>query len=266
MEILVLGSAANARIPQSDCMVCKTCKTALERGGLDKRTRSSLLIKNLDKYTLVDANPDLSEQLVRERIPTTQISEILLTHAHGDHIYGLFEMAVGRPLKMPVYSDKNILNIIFGERRVFEYLIQEDRVIPEELVIGERKKLGAGKLKIVPFEVVHTPKEILGPTLGYKFFEANKTFTYVPDISEFDKSAKKYIDNSNVLMIGTPMLEGRMYGHIGLKEMIPILQKMKIGKVYITHLFHVEPTHKELQNTVDPYGYTIAYDDMKIKI
>ena len=266
MEIIVLGTAANGRIPQSGCMKCRTCKAAIERGGPNKRTRSSILLKNGEKYTLVDANPDLGFQLEREMIPTTKISKIFLTHVHGDHYLGLFEFAGGRKLKVPVYSDKEILDKIFGKGKVFDYFLSKEYNFtdPRGVKVNEKKNIDG--LGVLPFGVPHAHRKAIGPTLGYKFFEKNRSLVYLPDIAEITADVQEIINESDILFFGAPLKDESKWGHIALKSAIPILKKLKIGKVFFTHFDHAEPLHEELENLVRPYGYYIAYDGMRVKL
>jgi phosphoribosyl 1,2-cyclic phosphodiesterase len=266
MEVIVLGTAANGRIPQSDCMKCKTCKIAIERGGPNRRTRSSILLRDGEKHILVDVDPDLGFQLEREMIPTTKISNIFITHAHGDHIYGLFEFAIGRALKIPVYSDKKILDTIFGKNRVFGYFLSKDYEFIDPKAVKSNEKINIGGLEVLPFEVPHAHKNTIGPTLGYKFFKENKSIVYLPDILEITTEVQEIINNSNVLFFGAPTIDESKWGHIALKLAIPILNKLKIGRVFLTHFIHSGPLHEELENLVRPYGYNIAYDGMRIKL
>lgn len=263
MEVVILGSASNGGIPQSNCLSCRACKAALEKGGYNRRTRSSIVIRNKENYTLVDAGPDLRQQLQRERIRMNQISKIFQTHTHFDHVAGLFETSVGRKLQIPVYSKRKILDLIFEEGKSFNYLSSENWVIEKELEI--EKKMKIDDITVVAFEVPHTPAP-LGPTLGYKFFQNGKILVYIPDIAEITDDMTNSINGSDVLILDGTFYETPGYGHIAIKPTIPALQKLDIGKVYFTHINHTEPLHEELEKSLEPYGYSIAYDGMKIKI
>lgn len=266
MEIKFLGTGSKGGIPQSDCMMCRTCKAAIERGGHNRRSRSSIAIKNGEKYTLIDATPDLRYQLTRENIPMTLISEILLTHTHYDHIFGLFETSVGRKLEIPVYSTKNILDLIFGEGKTFNYLVQQEWVANLEIKTGEKTKIN--NFEFLAFEVAHTPVQILGSTLGYKISENGKNLTYIPDIAELTANTIEYIDNSDVLILDGTFYETPKHNHIAIKPTILILEnkKLNIGKVYFTHINHTEPLHEELVDLVGLGRYDIAFDGMSIKL
>jgi len=257
MEVTILGTSAGG-IPQTDCMKCRTCKSAVENGGKDVRTRQSIIIRNGNGYSLIDADPDLRFQLLREKINLREIKEVFLTHAHGDHIFGLYEFCVGDIRNVPIFSNRQILENVFGKS--FYFLAEFGWMVPMELT----KEIKIRNLSFLPFEVPHTPRE-LGPTLGFRISENGKVLTYVPDIALFTPEVLKKLDNSDVLIFDGVFYDRLNGGHIPIAGSIPILQKLNLGEVIFTQMNHTEPTHEELEKRLKPYGYKVAYDGMKIK-
>lgn len=259
MEVTILGSGATGGTPQSDCMQCRACKYAMKNGGKDFRTRQSIIIKNGEGYSLIDADPDLRFQLIREKIRTSEIKEVFLTHVHGDHIFGLFEFAVGYVMNVPVFSNKKILDNVFGKS--FDFLAQYNWMKPIE--ISDEIKIR--NLKFEPFEVPHTQKEI-GPTLGFRITENEKVLTYVPDIAALTQKVLNMLNNSDVLIFDGVFFDRPNAIHISIKDSIPLLQKLKLGRVIFTQMNHSELLHEELEEKLKTYGYEVAYDGMKIKL
>jgi len=258
MEVIILGSSASG-IPQIDCMSCNACRSAIEKGGKDRRTMQSIAIKNKDGFTLIDADPDLRFQFEREKIRLQDITEIFITHVHGDHIFGLFQLSVGADLHIPVYSKKEILDLIF--KKSFDYLEQFGFAEP----IPIKNEITLRGITFIPFEVPHTIP-MAGPTLAYKIKEGGKTLTYVPDIAELTPKILNMIDNSDVLIFDGVFYSRSAAMHIPIIKSIPFLEKLNLGEVYFTEMNHSEPTHEELEKLVKPYGYHIAYDGLKIKL
>jgi pyrroloquinoline quinone biosynthesis protein B len=258
MKVTILGSSAGG-IPQVDCMECHTCLTAIAKGGKNRRTMTSIAIENKDGFTLIDADPDLRFQLEREKIRLQDITEIFLTHVHGDHTFGLYQLSTGRGLMVPVYSKKKILDMVF--KKSFDFL--EYMGFARPVPVNEKVTLHGMTFK--PFGVPHTAT-VAGPTVGYNVMENGKKLTYVPDIADLTQDVQKSIDNSDVLIIDGVFFDQSRVGHIAITESIPILQKLEIGEVIFTHMNHTELTHEELEEELKPYGYKVAYDGMKIKI
>ncbi|HPC26869.1 MAG TPA: MBL fold metallo-hydrolase, partial [Paludibacteraceae bacterium] len=104
MKLLFLGTGTSTGIPQIGCQ-CKTCQSTDRK---DKRLRASLLVNVQKTNILIDAGPDLREQLLTYQI--SKLSGILLTHEHYDHIGGIDDL---RPLgESHLYAEKRVLNII----------------------------------------------------------------------------------------------------------------------------------------------------------
>ena len=83
LEILFLGSGGCIRVPTFNC-TCKVCEEARQVGTT--RTRASVAVIGKET-TIIDASPDLLEQLERETI--RKIENVFITHWHYDHVWGL---------------------------------------------------------------------------------------------------------------------------------------------------------------------------------
>ena len=77
------------------------------------RTRSSVLIKNDNLTLLIDASPDLRQQLYNAKC--TNIDAVLFTHMHSDHTAGLPDMRsislINKKI-IPAYMPENMKEII----------------------------------------------------------------------------------------------------------------------------------------------------------
>jgi phosphoribosyl 1,2-cyclic phosphate phosphodiesterase len=258
MKVIILGSSAGG-VPQIDCMECRSCRAAINHGGKNRRTMTSIAIENRKGFTLIDADPDLRFQMEREGMKMEDINGIFITHAHGDHMFGLFNLSTGRPHEIPIYSKKKVLDKIFGKSFAYLEYLGYARPIPIKVSVEFHGHT------YVPFEVPHTrPGD--GPTLGYCVKEGGKILNFVPDISKLTPDVLKSIDNSDVLIIDGVFYDEPRAGHAAIVQSIPLLQKLDIGEVIFTQMNHTEPTHEELEKLVKPYGFKIAYDGMKIKL
>jgi len=258
MEVIILGTSAGG-IPQSDCRRCIACRTAIEKGGKDVRTRQAILIRNGDGYSLIDTDPDLRFQLIREGISLKEIKEVFLTHTHADHTFGMYEFALGNITNVPIYSDRQVLEYLFT--RSFNFICNYGCLVPTE--ITEEIKLR--ELKFKPFEVPHTP-EILGPTLGFRITDGKKILTYAPDVGELTSKVVNNIDNSNVLIFDGVFYDREGTDHVPIIDSIPVFQKLNIDEIIYTQMNHTEMTHGELEERLKPYGFKVAYDGMRIKL
>ena len=83
MKITLLGTGTSQGVPVVGCD-CATCQSQDPR---DKRLRTSAYVEAGDVRLLIDAGPDLRQQLLRQHI--TRVDAILMTHEHKDHLGGL---------------------------------------------------------------------------------------------------------------------------------------------------------------------------------
>jgi pyrroloquinoline quinone biosynthesis protein B len=97
MRIRVLGSAAGGGFPQWNCH-CRNC-AGVRNGTLraSARTQSSIAVNDGDVWTLINASPDVLQQLAASpslrparAIRDTAIQSIVLTDAQIDHTNGLY--------------------------------------------------------------------------------------------------------------------------------------------------------------------------------
>lgn len=100
MRVRVLGSAAGGGFPQWNCS-CTGCRAA-RSGAATPRTQSSIAVEAVDRWFLVNASPDVRQQMTacaglhpREG-RATPLEAVLLTDAEIDHTLGLLLLREGR--------------------------------------------------------------------------------------------------------------------------------------------------------------------------
>ena len=100
MRVRVLGSAAGGGFPQWNCS-CAGCRAA-RVGAATARTQSSIAVEAGDRWFLVNASPDVRQQMTacpglhpREG-RATPLEAVLLTDAEIDHTLGLLLLREGR--------------------------------------------------------------------------------------------------------------------------------------------------------------------------
>jgi phosphoribosyl 1,2-cyclic phosphate phosphodiesterase len=211
----------------------------------DRRLRPSLL---LDGRVLVDAGPDVYQQLMRaEAVPET----LLITHHHYDHVLGLHALAkLGRlPLHMTKESER-------GVRAIFPRL--DFRVM--HLTPGVKLELGEG-LVAQAFDVSHSEAT---RTVAFRFtFPSGATLVYAPDVAAPPDS--KLARGADVLMLDGSTREQRPGGHMPISEGIDAGKRLKAKRTLFTHVGHRTGTFTELEQWLDGGG-ELAYDGMEIEL
>ena len=107
MFVRLLGTGTSQGIPIIGCH-CPICTSTDER---DHRLRTSALVEVDGVNILIDAGPDLRQQLLRCGV--TRLDALLLTHEHKDHTGGIDDV---RPINFLMKTPLNI----YGQPRVMK--------------------------------------------------------------------------------------------------------------------------------------------------
>jgi phosphoribosyl 1,2-cyclic phosphate phosphodiesterase len=254
MEVTILGSGTSQGVPviACDCAVC------LSKDSKDKRLRASILINIDGKNFVVDAGPDFRTQLLRENVQ--QLSGILFTHEHKDHIAGLddvraFNYKQNRP--MDVYCNEAVEQAL---KREFYYIFENANYpgVPKitlNNITKNRFQLNNG-VEVQPIEVMHYKMPVLGFRLG--------DFTYITDAKTISEEEVLKVLGTKILIVNALHLSPHI-SHFNLEEALEFIARINPEKAYITHISHLFGTHQQIEKLLPPNVFA-AYDGMKIKI
>ena len=248
MNILFLGTGTSTGVPQIGC----TCETCLSTDKKDKRLRASVLIREGESQILIDAGPDLRQQLLTNKID--RLSGVLITHEHYDHVGGIDDL---RPLgKSLIYAEKKVCDVIkknmpycFGEKRYPGSPVIELQEITDNFFF-------INNLKIQPIRVMHAKLPILGFRIG--------SFAYLTDVKTIEESSIEKLKNLDVLVLNALRPEPHI-SHISLNEALDIAGKIGAKKTFFTHMNHHMHLH-EIVNQQLPKNIQLAYDGLELDL
>ena len=83
LEITVLGCGSSSGVPA----IGNNWGDSNPENPKNRRLRSSILIESSSVSILVDATPDLRQQLLNAKVKN--LDAVLITHCHADHINGI---------------------------------------------------------------------------------------------------------------------------------------------------------------------------------
>ena len=184
MKATLLGSGDAIGMPVPLCG-CDYCQES------DRRRRPSLLVETADCTLVLDAGPDLAEQL--RTVGLRGIDAVFLTHAHHDHIEGLHtiaqagkwpadhlkESAKFEPANdpaVPVYLTATALEHLRETRSYLLSMIATKSIVP-------RTSVKFGDTHIAPFAVEHARPTF--ETIGFVVRCEGAKVVYAPDIERF---------------------------------------------------------------------------------
>jgi pyrroloquinoline quinone biosynthesis protein B len=228
VRVRVLGSAAGGGFPQWNCH-CEVCEAARAGVRALPRTQSSLAIRGDDgPWFLVNASPDLREQLEALAAPpvggarTPPVAGVLLTDAEIDHTAGLLLMRESaKPLR--VIGDAGVERALRGGYPVLAMLERYCGAEWQTLERGRRQPLDGSSLAVEPFAAGGDAPRYLGPDValeasGLVFSDASGTVTYVPGLARLDDGVVARLAASDVVLVDGTFWEDDDLTRLGLSD------------------------------------------------
>ena len=258
IKITVLGTGTSVGIPALGKLGWGNCDPSNPK---NKRQRCSVLIQNENTTILVDAGPDVKNQLIEHNIK--KIDAVFITHQHSDHISGLDEL---RPFyfynreKIKIYTNRETSLFLLTR---FNYLFEKSSSSqsyfnpPLELInIDFFDEFAINNIKIKSIKQNHGVID----TLGFIF---NDSFAYCTDVVDFPNKSFDYLYNLKVLII-TGLRESPHLAHAHFDLSFNWITKLKPDIAYLTHL-SPESDHDVVTKLCPPNVYP-AYDGLIINI
>lgn len=251
VKVTFLGTGTSSGVPVISCK-CKVCTSLNEK---DKRLRTSILIEVDGNSIIIDSGPDFRQQMLRNNVD--DISAIVFTHEHKDHVAGLDDI---RPYN---YIHKKHINV-YAEARVqkaliaeFAYIFAEDHYpgLPEikmHLITNHPFKIE--DTTITPIRAYHYRL----PVFGYRI----NNFAYLTDVKTVPEEEKLKLKNLDVLVL-TSLRKEKHFSHMNLEESLTFIKEINPRKTYLTHLSHDFGLH-DIEEKLLPDNIFIAYDGLTI--
>ncbi len=214
---------------------------------------TSTLFASKGKRVLVDCGTTWLGKI--DRIKPDQI---VLTHAHPDHAFGLKE---GSPC--PVWATKKTWKLI------------DAFPIPQKLrhVIEPRKKRRICGIQFEAFSLIHS---LRCPAVGYRITCEKMRLFYAPDVAWIEqmddalKNIQVYIgDGATITRIMIRKKGDKIFGHANVRQQLTWCKKHRVPEMIVTHcgsdiVSHAKKAEKQIVELAEERGIkvTIAYDGM----
>jgi len=260
-RITILGCGSSGGVPR----VAQGWGACNPDNPRNRRRRCSVLIEQASgegKTTvLVDASPDLREQLLGAEVD--RIDGVLITHSHADHTHGLDDL---RPLflamrrRVDVHMDEATSNVV---RAAFSYLFESPAGSFYPPILNERR-LSPGRacslagpggvIEATPFIVEHGEIAALGFRVG--------DLAYTPDLNGVGAASLAYLENLDIWIIDALRYRGHS-SHLTVDEALGWIAKMRPRRAIVTNL-HTDLDYEELARRL-PDNVEPAYDGLTIE-
>jgi pyrroloquinoline quinone biosynthesis protein B len=295
VRVRVLGSAAGGGFPQWNCH-CGPCEAARTGVRARPRTQSSLAIRgNEGPWFLVNASPDLPEQLEALAAPPVDgvrsppIAGVLLTDAEIDHTAGLLLMRESAtPLR--VLGDAGIERAL---RHGYPVLAMLERYCGAEwqtLERGRPQPLDGSSLAVEPFAAGGDAPRYLGPDVeleasGLGFSDTGGTITYVPGLARLDDSVIARLAASDLVLVDGTFWHDDDLARLGLSDRtardmghtplagpggtLEVLAGLERPRKVLVHINNTNPILLEdsaEREEVVRAGVEVAYDGLEVDL
>jgi len=295
LTVRVLGSAAGGGFPQWNCR-CPVCALAWAGDGRVKpRTQAGIAISAGNGWTLVNASPDLGQQIraTPELHPQSgargsPIDAVVLTGAEIDQIAGLLSLREGTPFSLyatPASHAAVASNAMFGALTAMARRAVnpgERFMLPGEIAASLFTVPGKAPLYLEG-EAPETAVESAG-NVGVEFERAGAHVAFVPGaaavspamLERFRRADLILFDGTlfaddEMLRMGIGTKTGRRMGHMpidGADGTVRALQDLRARRIFI-HINNSNPILVEgspERAKVEAAGWEVAEDGMEVTL
>ncbi|MCM1029238.1 MAG: MBL fold metallo-hydrolase [Pseudoflavonifractor sp.] len=254
-RLTFLGTGTSTGVPQIGCS-CAVCRS---RDRRDRRLRCAVLLEAHGLTILIDAGPDLRQQLLRHH--PKKIDAVLITHSHYDHVGGLddlrpycFTLDQGLPLVCSPDVEADLrARIPYCFRQLPSPRVP--RFCPVAASPGS--PLNIGPISITPLDILHSDDyHILGFRIG--------SFAYVTDCKLMPHETILALHGVDTLVINA-LRHTPHPTHMNLREALDVIKATAPRRALITHMSHGIGLHSETSRLL-PDGVELATDGLAVDL
>jgi|LSQX01.1.fsa_nt_gb phosphoribosyl 1,2-cyclic phosphate phosphodiesterase len=270
LRILLMGSAAAEGWPGLWCN-CDVCQRAHAVGGKSIRSRSGALI---DDTLKVDLCPDTYMQARRDGLDLSRVTDILITHAHNDHL-AVNELAYNTP---PYAHDNPPVHVWGGERVIEKVKSATSRWPDQENRLHVLKPFQPVYLRdgtyVMPLEASHAADS---SPLNFIIRRGDKTLLYGLDSGWYPEASWQAHAGHffNVVIIDCTMGNLlRSSGHGTFSEAVQIKERMLAegtadsSTIFVANHFshNIKLLHHEIEEWFAGTGFIVGYDGLVLEV
>jgi phosphoribosyl 1,2-cyclic phosphate phosphodiesterase len=261
LRLTILGCGSSAGVPR----VGQGWGACDPTDPHNRRRRCAALVERIGAggatTVLVDAGPDLREQLIDAEVK--RLDAVLLTHPHADHTHGIDDL---RPLflmagqRLDMHMDEPTALIV---RNAFSYVFQAPAgssyppiATDARLAAGRTFRIEGrgGAVEGTPFDLDHGDINALGFRFG--------ALAYTPDVKRIPLASRPFLEGLEVWIIDA--LRHRPHpSHFSLDDALAEIEAMRPRRAILTNL-HTDLDYETLRKRL-PAHIVPAYDGMRVE-
>ncbi|MDA1008415.1 MAG: MBL fold metallo-hydrolase [Planctomycetota bacterium] len=273
-RLTLLGTGTSSGVPSIGC-TCPVCRSDDPR---DHRLRTAGALRFTDpdgnpRCILLDCGPDHRQQALSAQL--NRADEILVTHAHVDHVWGIDELRrynvmQDSPMRLATSADawgdlERVYRHIFcGERGpngAANWVADIEKVV---IVPGESRTVHG--LRILAIDLRHGVMPVLGfriePEDGSLADDPLFPLAWCTDVSSIPQES-----HASLQGVSTLILDALRYKphptHFTIPQAIEMAQSLKARRTILVHLAH-DASHATLAETL-PNGVEAGWDGLEVR-
>ena len=256
MRVTVLGCGGSGGVP----LVGEGWGACNPANPRNRRRRVSILVEHGNAAILVDASPDLRQQLLDA--DCHRLDAVMFTHDHADHSHGIDELRfVRRPRgeALPAYGDGPTLASLTQR---FDYIFRQSTVGSGVLyrpflraveVTGPFRFAG---LDVTPFAQDHGHGS---KTVGYRF----GNMAYSTDVVDLPEASFAVLGGLDLWIVDCLRFEPHTT-HSHFARTISWIERLRPRRAVLTHLNHM--IDYDVLAARCPPGVEPGYDGLVVEI
>jgi len=260
MRVTMLGCGSSIGVP-SLSSGWGECDPAEPR---NRRTRCSVAVETGAATILVDASPDVREQLLAADI--RRLDALLVTHVHADHTHGLDDL---RPVywkmgkQLPVYADATTHEDL---ARRFGYMFTRSPISPPHfrppLIAHQIEREGTIEVAGCTVDVMNQSHGGSGDSLGFVF---DGKFAYSTDVHAFTDAQLDQLKGYGLdLWIVDCLRFEPSSAHAHLAIALEWIREVRPKRAYLTHM-NTEMDYRTVLAQC-PEGVAPGHDGLVVEI
>lgn len=199
----------------------------------------------INDTVLIDAPPAIPSAIYKLHKGINDINQILITHLHGDHYFGLPFLLVeyflmGREEELSIYGDakleENVKRLIALAYPGMDYdaVIKNGRIKYYPVTDNQRIDL-AGNISVTPIKARHTDVE----TFGFIVEDESRRIYYSAD-SEWFEEMDRCIEGVDYAILDATLQEDLLPGHMSFGKVKEIAERYNNKKFFAVHRSNYE--------------------------